>query len=481
MFKTSKNRTRKNTTTTVNTKKRKRSGKKVNWPVWYKRWQIYAFGVVFGAIGAAALIFTQAATEPANCKSLSSSGSTVKFCVAAMTNYNALRATADYVAVDNSSPMTSGSLSLELCSPQTLVCSPIDTSSQVLLYTASQPRYQHMYTHGVTLLRGAVYRTCISMTTSPGWTLKHNCSPMLTYGNSVSNTPKLYTGTPQTASAQPASSTYPLSDCSSVPLKKPDGSLYKCTFDEEFNGTALDITKWSPLTAAKAGIGQGQDCFVDSPNNISVSGGTLNLTSRKEAAAFTCVGRKIAPTRPSQVTSGNVTSASKFSQQYGRVELRAKIPNVKPKTPGLMQSLWLWPDKPYDQDPGNAPWPATGEIDIVEMFSASSDRAIPNIHYVPATTDTNVTNPYCYIDRTQYHTYILTWTPDTIRVDIDGYNCVLDHPNPKSPQVNPQPFNKTFYLNLSSGLGVAGSANDYVEGTTPLPATTQIDYVRVWK
>ena len=469
--------------TTKKTKPKVKVGGKRSKPVFYKRWQFYATGIVFGIIGIVLLVLTQAATTPVNCKSMASSGSTVKFCVQAMPTYSALRATADYVAVDNNSPQTSGTLALELCSPQTLICTPIDTSTQVLLYTTSQPRYQHMYTHGVTLLRGATYRACLTMTTKAGWSLNHNCTSILTYGNSVSNTPTVYTGTPQTSTARATSTTITSdpTNCNTAPLTKPDGSAYQCTFDEEFNTTSLDATKWSALTAAKTGVGQGQDCFVDSPNNISVSGGTLNLTSRKEAAPFTCYGRKLAPTRPSQVTSGNVTTASKFSQQYGRIEVRVKIPEVKDKTPGLMQSFWLWPDKPYDQDPGSAPWPATGEIDIVEMFSVGPDRAIPYIHYVPDPADPNVTNPYCYIDRSQYHTYILTWTPDTIQINIDGYNCVLDHPKPKSPQVNPQPFNKTFYISLSSGLGVAGSANDYIDGTTPLPATSQIDYVRVWK
>lgn len=456
-------------------------GKKATNP-FYKRWQFYVTGLFFGVVGVVLVLFLNATTTPTNCRSLASSGNTVKFCVTALPAYNSLRATADYVAADTKSTMTSGTISLELCSPQTLLCTVAGTSSQVLLYTNSQPRYQYLYTQGTRFLRGALYRACFTMNTKAGWNIKRECTGILDYGTSQNNAPTLYSRTAQySTSASPTSLASNDPACNSPQLKKPDGSPYTCVFDEEFNGTSLDTAKWTPLTAAATGVGQGQDCFVDSPNNISVSGGVLNLTSRKEDKQFTCWGRKIAPTTPSIVTSGNVTTGRKFSMQYGRVEIRAKIPDVQPNTPGLMQSLWLWPDKPYDQNPGGDPWPATGEIDIVEMFSVGSDRAIPYIHYVPDPADPNVTNPYCYIDRSQYHTYILTWTADTIQIDIDNYTCLIDKPRPKAPQTHPQPFNKTFYISLSSGLGVRGSANDFVDGRTPLPATTHIDYVRVWK
>lgn len=483
MFKKSNPRTSKKTVATKSSRSKPKSKPRgrLRFPVLSRRMQLLAFGLSFGLFGAAFLLLTRAATSPENCKSLSSTGNNVKICVAALPTYSSLRATAEHVAADTNSTLSSATVWFELCSPQTLKCTAMDSSNQIRLYTTSQPRYQHLYTQGTRFLLGAVYRTCFSMTNKAGWSLNHECTPMLTYGNSVSNTPKVFTGTTQTTSARVSTSSYPTSECSSPPIRKPDGSNYQCTFDEEFNGTSLDKTKWTPLTAAATGVGQGRDCFVDWPNNISVSGGTLNLTSRKELSPFTCTGRKLAPTDPAIVSSGNVTTGKKFSQQYGRVEVRAKIPDVQTKVPGLMQSLWLWPDNPSEQNPANAPWPAGGEIDIVEMFSAGPDRAIPYIHYVPDPADPNVTNPYCYIDRSQFHTYVLTWTADTIRIDIDGYNCVLDRPRPKSPQVAPQPFNKTFYINLSSGLGVRGSNNDYVEGTTPLPATTQIDYVRVWK
>ena len=46
------------------------------------------------------------------------------------------------------------------------------------------------------------------------------------------------------------------------------------------------------------------------------------------------------------------------------------------------------------------------------------------------------------------------------------------------PLTGSQPFDHPFMIALTQALGVAGNS---VTSATPLPATTQIDYVRVWK
>jgi hypothetical protein len=45
--------------------------------------------------------------------------------------------------------------------------------------------------------------------------------------------------------------------------------------------------------------------------------------------------------------------------------------------------------------------------------------------------------------------------------------------------VKPQPFDQPFFVALTQALGQNGNAFD--PNTTPLPATTQVDHVRVWR
>ena len=266
------------------------------------------------------------------------------------------------------------------------------------------------------------------------------------------------------------------SNCGSTVIKKSTGGYWTCSFDEEFNGTTYDTKKWVAITTAASGFSsRKQDCLTGSSKSVFVAGGYLNLKVQKEAAPFICRSQNISYT--TQYTSADLSTYTKFSQTYGRFEIRAKVPNVKTK--GLQESFWLWPDKPIDQDPGYYPWPSTGEIDIAEVYHRYPDRAIPILHYYLSALGQQYTNNYCMIDISQFHNYLLEWTPQVISIYIDGKLCMADNWNPHAPQVKAQPFNKPYFINLTAGLGISGNAFD--PSTTPLPAITQVDYVRVWK
>jgi len=246
---------------------------------------------------------------------------------------------------------------------------------------------------------------------------------------------------------------------------------WQCTFADEFNGTALDTSKWSVLTTANSGFVTGPPssvaCYLNSPNNVSESGGYLDLTARKEATTFNCSGIT------TQYTSGEVISYGKFSQTYGRFEVRAKLPQAV--VAGLQEDFWLWP---VDSSRYGAE-PASGEIDFAELYSQYPNLDVPYIHYVSASADPNVTAYNCTIDPTQFNTFALEWTTTSLTVLYNGQTCLSDVINPAAPLVAPQPFDQPFFLALTQALGIG--TNSFDPATTPLPATTLIDYVHVWK
>jgi beta-glucanase (GH16 family) len=284
------------------------------------------------------------------------------------------------------------------------------------------------------------------------------------------------------APAADPSSTSPTSCVDEVLPAKPAGGNWTCVFDDEFDSatgdaTALNTNEWTPQVSATSGYTTGQYpyyvCYENSPNNISVSGGALHLTIRKETTPVNCGGYS------DYYTGGMVTSDDHFGQTYGRFEVRALLPQTT--AAGLQETLWLWPVN----DTLFGSWPGSGEVDFSEFYSEYSSLDIPVIHYdynvstVNASTSTNTpTTDACHIDLAQYNDYAVTWEPGSFTVTINGTTCLIDD-YAASGLTGAEPFNQPFFIALTQALGIG--TNAFNPSTTPLPATTSIQYVRVWK
>ncbi|HEX3705646.1 MAG TPA: glycoside hydrolase family 16 protein [Mycobacteriales bacterium] len=299
------------------------------------------------------------------------------------------------------------------------------------------------------------------------------------------------TPTPSSPSPTPTAtqtSTEPDGDCGGVPITKPDGSTWTCSFDDEFDGTSLDRSQWAPQLTANSNFTTGKApykvCYVDNPNTVSVSGGDLRLSVVKTAAKFTCTapstGGLALHNFSTQYQGGEVTTYYGFHQTYGRFEVRAKLPQST--VSGLQETFWLWPTNDTKYGGGE---PASGEIDFAEFYSQYGNQVIPYLHYdynkatVNTTTNTNiVTNDYtCIIDPTQFNDYAVDWEPGRITLTYNGNVCLVDNYKP-SDVTSPAPFDQPFFLALTQALGVGTNAPT---ASTPIPATTLVDYVRVWK
>ena len=247
-------------------------------------------------------------------------------------------------------------------------------------------------------------------------------------------------------------------------LSKPGGGLWECTFADEFSGTSLDRTKWSPQIYHGSGSPT-RACFVDHPDNISVAKGTLKLTVRKVTIPVVCNGAS------ADYTTGSVSTYHRFSQQYGRFEARMKVHYTWGSIPGLQESFWMWPD---DRVPSEVKWPAAGEIDVAELYSQFNRYAVPFLHY---TANDNggpipgVNTAYCTSARGRFKTYTLTWTPTTLTILVNGKTCLVNTSGDPA-------FQKPYILAFSQALGVGSNA---LRSNTPMPATMQVDYVRVWQ
>lgn len=261
----------------------------------------------------------------------------------------------------------------------------------------------------------------------------------------------------------------------------PSGGAWVCTFDDEFDAstgdaTALNTSWWSPQISATSGYTTGPPanpaCYVDSTRNIAVANGALRLTVRRESTPFQC------GSLTTQYSAGMVSTLSKFTQTYGRFEVRAFIPQTI--LPGLQETLWLYP-----QTMAYGPWPASGEVDFAEFYSLYSLFNVPFIHYnyepslIDLLTNTNVTTSACPILPGQYNTYAVVWEPARFTISVNGGTCLIDNYKAGGGFWATAPFDQPFFIALTQALGIG--TNEFNPLLTPLPASTSIDYVRAWQ
>jgi beta-glucanase (GH16 family) len=272
-----------------------------------------------------------------------------------------------------------------------------------------------------------------------------------------------FTGVAGASAATPHQAAAP-GDCGPR-LSKPGGGAWVCTFVDNFNGTSLNRAKWLPLIQGGSGVRAARTCFVDSPNNVAVAGGTLRLTVRKVARPVVCDRVR------ASYTSASITTYRMFSQQYGRFEARMKVNPTSGKVPGLQEAFWLWPD---DRVSSSTRWPASGEIDIAELYSQWPQYVIPFLHYKwnnNGGPKLGLNTAHCAASRGVFNTYTLTWTATSITIQVNGKTCLVNTSGDRA-------FKKPYILAFSSMLGVGGNA---LKPVTPIPATMQVDSVKVWR
>lgn len=470
--------------------------------------------ISIGIVGTVLIVLSHAATPP-NCSVIQGTNKNLLFCTN-ITSSNQLYSAALYTADSASDVITSASLTLYRCTTATTpVCSVSQSTNTIQPTNALNNRpNSFMKTYFSGYSSGNIYKTCITFTTTSGLSANNVCTQIVTWGTGATESPRVYQQTTTTipttsttptnttttststntttAQAQPA----PPATCGSqLVAPKPDGSQWQCTFNDEFEGTALNRTFWNVQTTAGSGFAttdtgnnNPRACFMDTSKNVSVSGGYLHLTAAQEPAAFTCTGTKTPFT--TVYTAGEVQSMNKFSQQYGRFEVSAKLPSTSIK--GLQETFWLWPNNMTKY----GAWPASGEFDFSEFYSKYNNLNVPIAHYLVDTKTVNFTNHLntytpviyydknfnnCYINVGAFNTYTAIWRSGYLEVDVNGKPCLVDTYSATNG-ANPTPFDQPFFLALTQAIGInAGGDNQFVPGTTPLPATTQVDYVRVWK
>ena len=240
----------------------------------------------------------------------------------------------------------------------------------------------------------------------------------------------------------------------------------KLLWSEDFNGAAgvpPSATTWTAETGGNGWGNQELETYTANQENVSLDGdGHLTITARREKYA----GKDGIPR---DWTSARITTLGKHAFQYGRIEVRAKMPSG--------QGFWpaAWTMGTSIQKIG---WPACGENDIVETVNQA--RHVSQSIHGPkgAGHDWILTHDTATSGATSgFHTYGADWKPDSMTFLVDGKVTGVVTPKDLAPGQS-WPLNSRQYLLLNVAVG--GNHPGAPDGSTPDQASMKVDWIRVY-
>lgn len=231
---------------------------------------------------------------------------------------------------------------------------------------------------------------------------------------------------------------------------------YTLAWNDEFTGKTINTNNWSFESGNNNGWGnQELEYYTGRSQNAFVSQGYLIIEARAEAFS----GYSYTSAR--MITEGNK------SFRFGRVDIRATLPQGK----GIWPALWMLGD-----NINTVGWPACGEIDLMELLGQEPNKVYGTLHWgaspVGQSYGTNkVLSTGTYAD--SFHVYSMIWTQSSIELLIDDISYFTMN------TTDDQPFNLNFFFIFNVAVG--GNWPGSPDATTTFPQRMIVDYVRVFQ
>lgn len=241
-------------------------------------------------------------------------------------------------------------------------------------------------------------------------------------------------------------------------------NAYELVWEDNFNYSGLpDTSKWRYDTEGnKDGWGNKEAQYYTESNfkNAHVENGILNITAIR------------GDFEGKEYTSARLVS--KADWKYGKIEVNAKLPDAF----GTWSAIWMMPAG-WSYKDGN--WPDIGEIDIMEHVGHELGKIHASAHSKDYQwqTQTQQTNTILIPNvNTEFHTYILEWTPEKLMAFVDD-SLYFEYENEGLGETK-WPYDKPFYLILNLAVGGAWGSMKGIDEEA-YPQTMEIDYVRVYQ
>ena len=242
-----------------------------------------------------------------------------------------------------------------------------------------------------------------------------------------------------------------------------DYTGFALIWNDEFNASSLNTNIWN------FEIGNGCPNLCGWGNNelqsyrqenTEVTGGNLVITAREET------------TGSEGFTSSRLTTQDKFEFQFGRVDIRAKLP----KGQGLWPALWM-----LGGNISSVGWPRSGEIDIMELIGGSANGRDNTTHGTIHWDDGGHTffgeaqSLQNGIFNDEFHLFSIIWNQNEITWLLDDEEYfTADIRSQEMSELRNEFF---FIFNVAVGGNWPGNPN----ANTVFPQQMQVDYIRVYQ
>lgn len=238
---------------------------------------------------------------------------------------------------------------------------------------------------------------------------------------------------------------------------------YQLVWSDEFDGTALDETNWTPQVGGGGWGNQEAQYYTARPENLRVQNGCLEIEGRKEQY------------ENNEYTSARIYSKGKREFCYGKLEARISLPAGQ----GTWPAFWTLGNR--------GSWPNCGEIDIMEHTGSVPNRIFGTLHTLKDRSGSRSSRAYTGIQNIEnnFHVYGCEWTKeeksgkDVIRFYVDDI-VYSEQVEEVIDDDEYWPFNRPnyFIINLALGGTLGGNINDAIFNN---PLIMYVDWVRVYK
>ncbi|WP_375418726.1 family 16 glycosylhydrolase [uncultured Hymenobacter sp.] len=244
-------------------------------------------------------------------------------------------------------------------------------------------------------------------------------------------------------------------------------------WEENFDGPTINANNWTydlgdGCAIGVCGWGNNElETYTNRPENARIENGNLVIEARREAL------------QGKSFTSARLKTLGRVQFKYGTLEARIKVPNLQN---GLWPAFWMLG--------ATGVWPASGEVDIMEMGSAAAIAAGLTNRRVGGATHWENNGAHAAYDTkydsptdltTDYHVYRMSWDSQFIRMFIDDREYYAIN-IAQAAAADLEEFHRAQFILLNLAVGGQYVGINSPSGiTAALPATMQVDYVRLYQ